>query len=78
MTKHASKIAGRTTALALLAMTMAPVAASASDHRESSDNAAENERIHPVPGDKSCLHHIAQYDDEGNFVGYKTERGPCR
>lgn len=78
MTKHTSRSMGLAAAIALMSLASAPVAVAASEHRDASDKAAEHQEIHPVPGAKGCLHHIAQYDEEGNFVGYKTERGPCR
>ena len=78
MTIPAKKITDTAAAVALMALAMAPVSVLASEHRGEADNVAEHEQIRPVPGEKACLHHIAQYDEEGNFVGYKTERGPCR
>lgn len=78
MTTRISRFTGLAAGIALAALASAPVAVAASEHRDASDKAAEHQEIHPVPGAKGCLHHIAQYDEEGNFVGYKTERGPCR
>lgn len=78
MTRHTSRTTGLAAGIALAALAMTPVAVAASEHRDESDKAVEHQDIHPVPGAKACLHHIAQYDEEGNFVGYKAERGPCR
>ncbi len=78
ITIHPSKTRALAAAVAIVALAMAPVSVFAGERRGESDNAAEQEQIRPVPGQKACLHHIAQYDEEGNFVGYKTERGPCR
>lgn len=78
MTNHAIS-PKRMLAIALLAASgFAPQPVAASEHHNDSDKAAADRQIHPVPGEKACLHHIAQYDEEGNFVGYKTERGPCK
>ena len=33
--------------------------------------------IRPIPGLKGCLHHIAEYDEDGNFKSYRTVRGAC-
>ena len=56
-------------------MMMTPV--SATEHEEKSEHNSSEHRISPLPGTKHCLHHIAQHDAEGNFVGYRTVKGPC-
>jgi hypothetical protein len=56
-------------------MMMTPV--SATEHEQAAEHASSQHRIHPLPGMKHCLHHIAHYDGEGNFVGYRTVKGPC-
>lgn len=78
MINQASKFTGIVIFTIMAVLMMAPLPVAAGEHREEAENAASEHQIHPVPGDKACLHHIAQYDEEGNFVGYKTERGPCR
>jgi hypothetical protein len=78
MTNETSKITGLAVALILAASGISPLPVAAREHHDEPENAAADQKIRPLPGDKACLHHIAQYDEEGNFVGYKTERGPCR
>jgi hypothetical protein len=56
-------------------MMMTPV--SATEHGENAEHTSAQHRIRPLPGMKHCLHHIAHYDSEGNFVGYRTVKGPC-
>ncbi len=34
-------------------------------------------KIRPIPGLKGCLHHIAEFDEDGNFKSYRTIRGAC-
>jgi hypothetical protein len=56
-------------------MMITPV--SATEHEENAEHNSSHHRINPLPGTKHCLHHIAQHDSEGNFVGYRTVKGPC-
>jgi hypothetical protein len=56
-------------------MMMTPV--NATEHEENNEHNASQHRIRPLPGMKHCLHHIAHYDPGGNFVGYRTVKGPC-
>ncbi len=51
--------------------------AAANEHEKDAESKSAHEKIHPLPGSKGCLHHIAKYDDDGNFVEYKTVNGPC-
>lgn len=44
---------------------------SASEHKISKSG------IRPIPGLKGCLHHTAEYDEDGNFKSYRTVRGTC-
>ena len=78
MTYRSLKINGMAIALAFVALVTATLPVTASQHRDEQENASADQKIRPLPGDKGCMHHIAQYDEEGNFVGYKAERGPCR
>ena len=78
MTNQASRAKRMATAFLVAASMMGPLPVSASEHRTEAESAEADQKINPAPGEKACLHHIAQYDEEGNFVGYKTERGPCR
>lgn len=78
MTNRSLKVNGTVIALALAALFMAVLPVTASQRYEEAEDAQADQKIRPLPGGKSCLHHIAQYDDEGNFIGYKAERGPCR
>ncbi len=78
MTTQASRVTGIATALLLATSLMAPLPVSADEHRDEAESAEADQKINPAPGQKACLHHIAQYDEQGDFVGYKTERGPCR
>jgi hypothetical protein len=78
MTNQASRVKGMAIAFLLAASMMSPLPVSAGQHRDEAESAEADQKINPAPGEKACLHHIAQYDEQGNFVGYKTERGPCR
>ena len=78
MTNLSFKINGMVIAIAFAASLMAAPPVAASQDRDEPEEAPADQKIKPLPGDKGCLHHIAQYDEEGNFVGYKAERGPCR
>jgi hypothetical protein len=61
--------------LALSMLMLTPV--NATEHEEYNEHASSQHKIRPLPGMKHCLHHIAHYDGEGNFVGYRTVKGPC-
>lgn len=78
MTNRSLKVNGMMIALAFAASFIATLPVAATQHRDETEDATADQKIRPLPGSKSCLHHIAQYDEEGNFVGYKAERGPCR
>jgi hypothetical protein len=76
MRKHKLLTLGMAGAICMAtSMMMTPV--SATEHQENNEHNASQHRISPLPGMKHCLHHIAQHDAEGNFVGYKTVKGPC-
>lgn len=78
MTNRSLRINGMMIFLAFAATFFAILPVAASQNSDESEDSTADQKIRPLPGSKSCLHHIAQYDEQGNFVGYKAERGPCR
>jgi hypothetical protein len=77
MKKQNIQMAGMAAAFALAASMAIIAPASATEHETNAEEKSSHEKIHPIPGGKHCLHHVAQYDDDGNFVEYKTVKGPC-
>jgi hypothetical protein len=68
---------GRAVALCLATSIMMLTPVSATEHEQTAEHPSMQHKIHPLPGMKHCLHHIAQHDSDGNFVGYRTVKGPC-
>jgi len=60
-----------------LALGLSCLPAYAHDAESGAEHAGKKSTIRPVPGLKGCLHHIAHYDESGNFLGYRTVKGPC-
>ena len=71
------QMSAMTVAFALAASAAIISPAAANEHEKDVENKSSHEKIHPLPGSKGCLHHIAKYDDDGNFVKYETVKGPC-
>ncbi len=63
--------------IALFSFFLQDERANAHEVVNSSAHGVSKSGIHPIPSLKGCLHHIAQYDEDGNFRGYRTVRGPC-
>jgi hypothetical protein len=77
MTKHDLLTAGMVGVVYVATSMMMMTPVSATEHEPTSEPASSQHRIRPLPGMKHCLHHIAHYDAGGNFVGYRTVKGPC-
>lgn len=77
MKKQFLHLAGMSVAVGLAASITLLAPALATENERDVENKSSHEKIHPIPGGKGCLHHIAQYDEDGNFVEYKTVKGPC-
>ena len=64
-------------AMALFSVLLHAEYAKAHETVSVSEHKISKSGIRPIPGLKGCLHHIAEYDEDGNFKNYRTVRGAC-